>query len=892
LALAERVAAGSADLARNLGYLGNLAFDAGELDDARAYHERALEIREGIASGSLDVAASLNNLGNVALHTGDLDLARDYHRRSFAIREHLDPGSLAVAGSLNNLGLVAASSGAVQVAHDFYQRSLEIKEKISPNSRAVSISLQNLGNIAYRRGDFSAARSYHLRALKINESLPNDLEVASSLHNLGSVALEQGDLNGARDFYQRALAINEKLAPLTLVVTPNLISLGDVALAQGNLREAREYHVRALAIRDRLAPNSLAFAAGAHALGRVTYAQGDLGLASDLFRRAYAIRERLAPGSLDLAVSLSHLAQTAHDQGDLASAVEWAAQSWDIVQAQAATVTGDEARQLFGSQYRPIGSQLVRYQVALGKIDEAFGALEEGRAQALLQLLAGRGIARRLAPGEVWRRYELAQAASDRAGKALENAGAAEGKAKLALESEVAQQSAVEVIQERLRVLKEREQATEQARQASVAPRVEAERRWAEVRHTIETAIPAPANAAEARRALPADAVLVVFNVGEEASTVFLVRRDGPVEAFAIQTPLRELTARVDFVRRTVSGEPDGRGIKLTESDSVRVTAARDLYQKLFPAEARQAIGKARRVLLSPDGPLWDLPFAALVINDQGTPQYLGLEKPLAYAQSLTTLAQTTQAAVLRRTTSLRSLVVGNPLFDNALRNRPAAGAAADQTQGELVLLSRDNEAPAPLPYAEVEARQVAALYRGRASSGIEPTEAWFRQRVGEADVIHLATHGYFNPFRPVSSGVRLAVPAQEPGPGETDNDGALQAWEVFGLQMRADLVVLSACQTGLGAKVPGEGLVGLTRAFQVAGAASVVATQWSVADKSTASGMVVFHQRLLKGLARDEALRQAMRTLASEPSTAHPRYWAPFVLIGDYRPLRSSSTR
>lgn len=135
-------------------------------------------------------------------------------------------------------------------------------------------------------------------------------------------------------------------------------------------------------------------------------------------------------------------------------------------------------------------------------------------------------------------------------------------------------------------------------------------------------------------------------------------------------------------------------------------------------------------------------------------------------------------------------------------------------------------------------------------------------------------------------------MPDTEPKPGETSNDGALQAWEVISLQLRANLVVLSACQTGVGSKVAGEGLVGLTRAFQIAGAASIVATQWSVADQSTAVGMVTFHRNLLKGLSKDEALRQAMRTVARDPATAHPSYWAPFVLVGDFRPLRASTPR
>jgi CHAT domain-containing protein len=459
-------------------------------------------------------------------------------------------------------------------------------------------------------------------------------------------------------------------------------------------------------------------------------------------------------------------------------------------------------------------------------------------------------------------------------------------------------------VQERRRVETERAAAAETARLAYTRARVDAESRWTEVRQTIQSALPAPITAGEARTALPPDTILLAFAVGTDASTLFVVTRDGPARVFPLAVPLTELAARVDFVRRSVSRERSDRGIKVPGTDEVRVSAARDLYQKLFPPEAREAILKAARILISADDVLWDLPFAALVVNDQGKAQYLGLEKPLVYTQSLTTFAQTQKGSARPGGAKPNVLVVGNPLFDNALRPGSVAGArrppatavtgrpGGKRAPGELTLLSRDGAIPEPLPFAETEANDVAKLYGAHAATGVLPTEAWFRQHAGDADVIHLATHGYFNPFRAASSGVRLAVPEGEPPPGETDNDGALQVWEVFNLQLRADLIVLSACETGLGSKVPGEGLVGLTRAFQVAGAASVVATEWRVSDRSTATGMVAFHQQLRKGLPKDEALRLAMRRVAGDPATADPYYWAPFVLFGDFHPLRSITPR
>jgi CHAT domain-containing protein len=157
------------------------------------------------------------------------------------------------------------------------------------------------------------------------------------------------------------------------------------------------------------------------------------------------------------------------------------------------------------------------------------------------------------------------------------------------------------------------------------------------------------------------------------------------------------------------------------------------------------------------------------------------------------------------------------------------------------------------------------------------------RQRIERATVVHLATHGYLQMRRAMDSGILLAAPAGAREGSDSRNDGALQAWEIASqLKLNAEMVVLSACETGLGENVRSEGIVGLTRALQVAGARSIVASQWAVADASTARLMVAFHRKLRAGLAKDEALREAMALVRRNPATAHPYYWAPFFLTGD----------
>lgn len=271
--------------------------------------------------------------------------------------------------------------------------------------------------------------------------------------------------------------------------------------------------------------------------------------------------------------------------------------------------------------------------------------------------------------------------------------------------------------------------------------------------------------------------------------------------------------------------------------------------------------------------------------NAQGSPQYLGADKAITYTQSLTLFAQSRQdVPPLTKGQKPTALVVGNPIFEHKGEALVAATTPMRPLpRGERGYLLGEDRPPTPLPHTRAEAEQIAQLYGSTPLTDREATEAALRQRIATADVIHLATHGYFFPARAMSSGVLLTGPEKAPEIGDTNNDGVLQAWEIYSqLKLKAELVVLSACETGRGKNVRGEGLIGLTRALQYAGARSILASQWKVADFSTARLMLAFHRSLRDGLTKDEALRQAMALVRHNPETAHPYFWAPFFLTGD----------
>jgi tetratricopeptide (TPR) repeat protein len=276
-------------------------------------------------------------------------------------------------------------------------------------------------------------------------------------------------------------------------------------------------------------------------------------------------------------------------------------------------------------------------------------------------------------------------------------------------------------------------------------------------------------------------------------------------------------------------------------------TVAADLLADgLLPAEFLTALPADEPVLLVPDGPLWALPFVLLPVD--GSP--LGLRNPLRYAHSLDTDAHLT-ARRPRAWDPAGGLIVANPTMP-----------------------TWEGQAIQPLPFAEDEGYAVRGLTGAAILVGDEASEARFRREAGSASFLHLATHGLA--FR--SSGrARDSFLALAPEGG----DGLLTVAEVMDHErfpnLSAELVVLSACQTGVGAIRGAEGTVGLARAFIARGARGVVVTLWSVPDRDTAQLMDRFYEALLAGASPAEALRTAQTAL----SDREPWRWAAFQLVG-----------
>ena len=262
--------------------------------------------------------------------------------------------------------------------------------------------------------------------------------------------------------------------------------------------------------------------------------------------------------------------------------------------------------------------------------------------------------------------------------------------------------------------------------------------------------------------------------------------------------------------------------------------------------EAAGYLDGRRLLVIAPHAELHYLPFQALLVPGPQGEAFLIESYDIAYVPSASVWAQL------------------------ARRDR--------RSHGQRLL------AMAPQPEALINsAAEVKGISRGARGAKVliaeEATERRFRELAPDYDILHLATSGVLNRRNPLFSYVQLN--------GDAELDGRLEVHEIFGLQLSADLVVLSACETGLGAgrlsDVPaGDDWVGLVRAFLYAGANSVVASLWPVDDEATAALMERFYRGLRAGRSKSAALAQAQRALIAEPSRGHPFYWAAFVLTGN----------
>lgn len=326
--------------------------------------------------------------------------------------------------------------------------------------------------------------------------------------------------------------------------------------------------------------------------------------------------------------------------------------------------------------------------------------------------------------------------------------------------------------------------------------------------------------------------------------------------------PIDSLWSRIKTVQQLVRNPrdflPDGQYSKdLIRFQHVGLSLYRDLLQPLL-----QFYPKVRSLAILPDSYLGYLPFE-LLLKESST---VSRHRELDYLLHHYTFRYEFSASILQHS-------------HQHLKQKAGAwiGFAPSRQAGDSLW--------SPLPYPELEIRQIQALSRGKAYLGNEALESQFKHQQARAGILHMASHAYTVDDEPAFSALVFSEESSD------QEDGILYAYEIYQSRIAAEMVVLSACNTGFGPVAGGEGVMSLARAFKSAGCPNVVMSLWPVDDEMTARLMTRFYQYLHQQLPKDEALRQAKLDMILEAPQAHPHYWASFVLIGDHESVNLNDT-
>jgi CHAT domain-containing protein/tetratricopeptide (TPR) repeat protein len=850
--------------------LGAVRLRLNQVQPARQALESALVLQRRLGDRRGE-ASTLSNLGNVFSALEQQESARAYYEQALAIRREIQD-RVGEAGTLTNLCNVYKAEGQYERARDCYERAIELHRALK-SRRAELVTLGNLGSVYAELEDFEHARDYYEQALAISLEVGDRRRQAQMLASLGIVHEGRREYTQAQEQYERALVLARQVQDRGAEAL-GLGNLGNTYVQLAQYDKARDVYTQALALYRELGERSgEAMALGN--LGVVYKNLKDPDLARRHLEQSMAIWREIR-GKKDEAVDLYQLAVLARDRGDLEGARTHAEAALAIVESVRSDVGAHDLRSSFFATVQDyfalsvdILMQLHRGAPKAGHDAAALEVAERARARGLLDLLAEAGAnIREGADPELVARELSVQ-------KRLNAAAAAQ--------------------RELLSHTHTPEESTASERQVAALTgeyqEVQAQIRRASPRYAALLQ-PQPLTLAEMQAQLDPDTVMLVYWLGAAGGARGYVWAVTPGSLASFEVPGRDaVEAATRRFRKTLASSSPA------EADDT--AAGDDLSRMLLSPVAAELGGK--RLIVIADGALQYVPFAALPAPGTDRPP-LGVEHEIVYEPSASSLAVLRRELAGRPPAPRMVAVLADPVFDAgddrmdvARAARPKAAALASATPPPPLLspeLARalrgvrgDGAVLSRLPFARREAEAIAAAAApDRALMALDfqaSRQTASSDELSHYRIVHFATHGLLDAARPELSGLVLSLVDSQ---GQAQ-DGFLRLHDIYNLRLPADLVVLSACQTGLGPEVRGEGLVGLTRGFMYAGAARVVASLWQVDDAATAELMRRFYASLLKDGERPaRALHQAQVAMWREGTWRSPYYWAGFVLQGEWR--------
>ena len=866
--------------------LGIVAGGLGESKTALEYYGRAVLLWRDVGD-RLNEATTLSNIGLDYWRLGELQKALEYYSKALPLRRAVGDRE-GEAYTLNNIGISYTSLGRLQKALEYLSQALPLMRALGDRLGEAS-TLHNIAAVYQQLGDWTKALEFYNQSLPLRRAAGNRQGETVTLYNIGSVYESSDELSKALEYFQLALPLSRSTGDRRIEAYI-LSNTGSTYRKLGEPGKALDYLNQALSLR-RAVVDKYGEAYTLINLGDSYGAHKEPLKALEYYRQALQL-SRITGDRAAQTKTLYALARTHGELGNLVEARTDIEAALNIIESTRTEMVSQQLRSPYlatkkGSYefYVDLLMRLHQIQPSAGHDAAAIQISERGRARSLLEIL-----------NEA--RADIRQ-----------------GVDPVLLEQERSLQQQLSVKAERLTRLlggkhtEEQETAARKDVDAILADYhdVEAQIRAKSPRYASLTQ-PQPLSLKEIQQMLDQDTLLLEYALGEDRSYLWAVT---PTSIKSFELPKRAAIETVAQRFYKLVTENENRAIP------AQAEAATALSQLLL-APVASDLGQKRLVIVS-DGALQYVPFAALPIpmvigepraansrtrsnRQPSTHKY----QPLIVQHEIVQLPSASVLGVLRQQTAGRTqaanmvAVLADPVFQSVDPRVKHDKASASESQGAASDISNEAHVESDLkrsaresglqdlqrlPFSRREAEAIVALAPAGQSLKALDFDASRATVTGDKfaryRIIHFATHGLLNTVHPELSGIVLSLVDEAGRP----QDGFLRLHEIYNLNLPAELVVLSGCQTALGKQVKGEGLIGLTRGFMYAGAARIVVSLWEVNDEATADLMRRFYEGMLKkGMRPAAALRTAQLAMWKSKWWNAPYYWAGFVMQGEWQ--------
>lgn len=917
-------------------FVGDNLRKKGEYRNARTVLELGIKAaKQKLGENHVYLADAYNNLGSVAALQADFDRAIEYFSASLAIHRHAHGEEHpTVARAYNNLGNVIGDKGDLSKASDYYAKALRLRLKLlGENHTQVATTYLNMATIDHIAGDYENALAGFNRARAIwsriwGEKHPN---VALCLLNSGMVQQEQGKYQEALLSFDKALELFKQAhGDSSIDVGDCYGSLGSLHVALGKHEEAIAFFEKSLAILKREVGENHPLVAGRYNnIGEAYYRRGDYRKAIEFHEKDLAVQRKIhGKQHWDLAQAYQQLGKCYVALDDLYRALDYYQQSLlalvpgftdiliysnppltksiaDARLLDGLALKGEAFTKLYAMRSRDLkdlNMSLATYRLAADLIDKVRGGYQTQGSKLFFgneaARIYGNAIRAELSAYAATKNIEHCHRAFTFAEKgktgvlleALQESYARQfaGMPPQILEKEKdlrislsfyeteIQKENVKIAgrdNARLQEFESRYWKLKREYGKLIAQMEKSYHRYYDLKYRMKTAA-----LAEVQKALDGQTAVLEYFTSDDDIFIFALTRSG----FEISAVPRDST--FDSALTAFTGS-----VKTVTGKAAYVRSAARLHDFLIkPVAAR--VADCPRWIIIPDGELYQVPFEALLtanvalagqVDDRALP-YLLTQREISYHYSVTLFLKNRSAP---GTGSQSGVFAGfAPVFSAGRKNGQLLeitipGFNAVQADATSYLILREGGSLEELPHSEIELQSIAAIFPNRSRVFLHEyaTEENFKNNAGGYKYLHVATHGFINNENPKLSNLAFSQPPQ----ADSLHDGILFSGEIYNLALNADLLVLSACQTGAGQIVKGEGLMSLTRGFLYSGARNIVASLWKVHDEHTSRLMVEFYRQIAAGKSYSAALREAKLKMITNPETAAPQSWAGFVLIG-----------